>query len=119
MGLKKTNYEVKRYGITLPEAYARLTHVNINIDGRADAMFEIQQTREDIGVKRPLETIFFDCEIDKEQPVYKQIYEKAKEEVFAGWEDDIIQNTVDSTSVEVMEENTGTGGEDTVDETGN
>ena len=32
MGLKTTNYEVKNFGITIPEAYARLTNISIDIN---------------------------------------------------------------------------------------
>lgn len=45
MGLKTTNYKLKDFGITIPEAYARLTHVDINVEGRAFGTFEIHQTR--------------------------------------------------------------------------
>ena len=41
MGLKKTNYEVKDYGVTLPEAYAVITKLEIEGDnGRAE--FSVQ-----------------------------------------------------------------------------
>ena len=90
MGFKTTDYESKAYGITVPEAYARLTRINVNMHGIANATFEIQQTREDIGVKKALALIPFSCDIDKEQPLYKQIYEKAKEKRFKNWEDDIV-----------------------------
>lgn len=90
MGLKTTNYNVKDYGITLPQAYARVSNIFVNIDGIVSATFEIQQSREDIGFKSSLDRIYFECEIDKEQPLYKQVYEKAKNELFFDWEDDII-----------------------------
>ena len=33
----------------------------------------------------------FSCAINKEEPIYEQVYTKAKEEgLFNGWEDDII-----------------------------
>lgn len=90
MGLKTTNYEAKQFGITLPTAYARLTDIHIDIDGHAYGFFEIHQTREDLGVKAPFERIDIDHIVDKEQPIHKQLYEKAKETLFTNWEDDIV-----------------------------
>ena len=90
MGLKTNNYEVRDYGINLEEAYAQLASVNVNLNGKANCVFEVQQSREDIGAKQSLENIFFTCEIDKDLPIHKQVYEKAKEELFTGWEDDIV-----------------------------
>lgn len=91
MGFKTKNYEAKAYGITVPEAYARITKINVDVDGKADAMFEIQQNRENVGTKQSLALVPFRCEIDKEKPLHKQIYEKAKEEYFKDWEDDIVE----------------------------
>ncbi len=93
MGLKTNNYNVKVYGITLENAYARLTDIHIGINGRASANFEIQQERTDIGIKQPFERVHIGCIIDKDLPVHKQIYEYAKETVFADWEDDIVDET--------------------------
>jgi hypothetical protein len=90
MGFKTSNYESKAYGITIPEAYARITKINVDVDGKADARFEIQQSRDTVGTKVSLALVPFRCEIDKDLPLHKQIYEKAKEEVFKGWEDDIV-----------------------------
>ena len=90
MGLKNNNYEVKAFGVTLSEAYAQLTSVSIDLDGKANCIFEVQQSRSDIGAKRSLETKFFTCEIDKDEPVHKQVYTKAKTELFCGWDDDIV-----------------------------
>ena len=91
MGLKTTNYEVKDFGITIPEAYARLTNININVDGEAFGTFEIHQTRENLIENYPLERIHVNYVIDKDLPVHNQIYVKAKEELFPGWEDDIVK----------------------------
>jgi hypothetical protein len=91
MGLKTTNYEVKDFGITIPEAYARLTDININIDGEAFGTFEIHQTREELIENNPLERIHVNYVIDKDLPVHNQIYVKAKEEIFTDWEDDIVE----------------------------
>lgn len=45
MGLKTTNYKLNSFGITLPEAYARLTNVTIDVQGKVFGIFEIHQTR--------------------------------------------------------------------------
>ena len=92
MGFKTTNYESKAYGITIPEAYARITKITVDVDGTANAMFEVQQDRNSVGEKASLELVPFKCEIDKEQPLHKQIYELAKEKKFKDWEDDIVDN---------------------------
>lgn len=91
MGLKTKNYEVKDFGITISEAYARLTNININVDGEAFGTFEIHQTREDLIENNPLERIYVSYVIDKDLPMHNQLYVKAKEEIFTDWEDDIVE----------------------------
>lgn len=93
MGLKTTNYKVKNFGITLPEAYARLTNISIDLDGNALGIFEIHQNREDIVKSHPLERIHINSVIDKELPVHTQLYIKAKEINFIDWEDDIVNKS--------------------------
>ena len=93
MGLKKSNYEIKEMGITIPEAYAQITHLSTDLNGNATAVFEVQQSRESIMKNRAFETIRYGTKIDKDLPVYKQVYEKAKETIFEGWEDDIVEET--------------------------
>lgn len=94
MGLKTTNYNVKDYGITLPTAYAQISSINVRLDGKAHCMFEIQQDRESIGKNRCFETKPFNCVVNKDLPIYEQIYVAAKEQLFAGWEDDIVPTPV-------------------------
>ena len=94
MGLKTTNYNVQSYNLTLAEAYAQITNLNIDKNGYASAIFEVQQTRNDISHSAPLETFFFHCVIDKDLPVHKQVYEAAKLEIFTNWEDDIVEDEV-------------------------
>lgn len=89
MGLKTTNYEIKNYGITLADAYAQLVNVHVDLEGRVQCTFQVQQSRDNIGINQPLEIKFFSCEIDKDLPIHKQVYEKAKECIFVNWEDDI------------------------------
>ena len=92
MGLKTKNYQIKDFGIVVPDAYARLTNININVDGNAFGIFEIHQTREALAENNPLERIYVNYEIDKDLPIYNQIYIKAKKELFSGWEDDIVED---------------------------
>ena len=91
MGLKTTNYEIKDLGITVPDAYAQITSIFADKNGKAYADFSIQQNREDVGIKSPFARVSLSCDIDKTQPLYTQLYNKAKEDVFAGWEDDIVE----------------------------
>lgn len=90
MGLKTTNYKVQELGITIPKAYARLTNIDINVDGEAFGTFEIHQTREDLTKNKPLERFYISDIINKDLPVHNQLYIKAKQDVFIDWEDDII-----------------------------
>ena len=91
MGFIKTNYDIEKLGITLPEAYAQINRVSVNIDGSVSAIFSIQQKREDINNKRDIDTVHYRCKIDKDLPLHKQVYEKAKADIFSEWEDDIVE----------------------------
>lgn len=91
MGLKTINYKIKNLGITIPTAYARIASVHTSLDGRTSVVFEIQQNREDIGTKDALERKLLRILIDKKLSSYEQAYNKAKEELFADWEDDIVE----------------------------
>lgn len=91
MGLKTTNYLVEEFDINLPNAYARLANVSIDVMGEAVGIFKIYQNREDSLTKSPIDSKVFRCEIDKEQLIHKQVYDKAKEVLFVNWEDDIVE----------------------------
>lgn len=91
MGLKTNNYNVSDINLTIPTAYAQITHLFIDFDGTASATFSIQQSRDMISANNAIETKHIRCLIDKEQPVYSQIYINAKESLFEGWEDDIVE----------------------------
>ena len=91
MGLKTSNYTVEKFGVTLPTAYAQIKNVDVSLEGKANAVFEIQQTREDIGTKSPLERKFFSCVVNKDLPIHKQVYSNAKTSLFPDWEDDIVE----------------------------
>ena len=90
MGFIKTNHTIEEIGITIPKAYAQITSLSVDVNGKANAVFSIQQNREDILNKNHIDLIVYNCLVDKELPLYKQVYEKAKEEIFADWEDDIV-----------------------------
>lgn len=91
MGLKTNNYIIKDFDIIIPNAYARLADVSVNLSGETFGLFEIHQTREDTDNKTPIEIKTLNCIIDKDLPVHKQVYEKAKETLFINWEDDIVE----------------------------
>ena len=93
MGLKTTNYKLNSFGITLPEAYARLTNVTIDVQGKVFGIFEIHQTRQDLENSKSLEKKHINLIIDKDMPIHRQIYLKAKEQLFSNWEDDIINES--------------------------
>lgn len=90
MGLKTTNYTIQSLGITVPEAYAKIKNLSVNEDGMAMAQFYIQQTREDMNLN-PFKIENFRVKIDKDLPIFSQVYVAAKEVVFPGWEDDIVK----------------------------
>lgn len=88
MGLIKRNgYEVK--GVTIPQAYAKITRLYVEVGNRARVYFGISSNRENINEDKSLEEIMYECDIDKNQNVYEQIYVNAKQNIFIGWEDDI------------------------------
>ena len=108
MGFKTTNYEVKKLGIVLPEAYAIISR--LTVDGnRGYAEFAIQSTRDNSLKLQPIETIRISFKVDRNESPFVTAYKKArsqKEEKhynpetgeyntvlvgghFYGWEDDI------------------------------
>lgn len=91
MGFIRKDYEVKNIGVVLPEAYAQITRISVDVDGRANVMFSIQKNRENIKTKENIDSVFYSCKIDKDLPIYRQAYEKAKEDIFTEWEDDIVE----------------------------
>ena len=90
MGLKTTNYTVESLGITVPEAYAKIKNLSVNEEGIAIAQFFIQQTREDMNLD-PFKIENFRVKIDKDLPIFSQVYIASKEALFHGWEDDIVK----------------------------
>ena len=105
MGLKTTNYEVKKIGITISEAYAKFIQIDLDKDGNVKAFLAIQQTREDFESLQALELHEFNFIADKDLPIYLQAYEFAKANGFSNWEDDIVEEIPPSTIVnETLEE---------------
>lgn len=104
MGLRTTNYVVRDLGLIVPTAYARLAYVNVNEEGRASGSFAINLNREDFMERKPIETIPYEYIIDKNQPIYTQIYEQGKAQYFNGWEDDIIEEEPLSLDPQMIED---------------
>lgn len=108
MGLKKSNYEIKELGITLPEAYAMVKDLEIR-GTQAVAKIVVQQSRDFALNKTPIATATVRFTVNRNENPYETAYKIAKgtvttkdfnpetnqvEEVvkpmpFYGWEDDI------------------------------
>ena len=109
MGLKTTDYYVKKLGITLPEAYALISKLEIK-GNKAYATFSIQSSRATALSHKPLDTVMISFDVfDKSANLYEMAYVEAKKSkmistwnaeinnyvqketigVFAGWDDDI------------------------------
>ena len=115
MGLKTTNYEVKKLGITLPQAYAIIGEIQIGKSGSGYAKMYVQATRDNALNLQALEEKRIDFKWDRKQDIASCIYKSAKlkkirrehngefdkngvpievdvvvDEQFFGWQDDII-----------------------------
>ena len=99
MGLKTTNYKINGAGITIPEAYAQIEHINVDINGSCYACFKIQTSRSSMDMKS-LDNVHIYFEADKNLPIYEQAYNYAKQTEFVGWADDIVELPVE----EIVEE---------------
>lgn len=92
MGLiKKDGYNVK--GVELETAYAKINRLYIEKGNLARTYFGISNSRENINEGNSLIELEFPCYVDKNQPIYEQVYVLAKENLFQGWEDDIVVET--------------------------
>lgn len=91
MGLKKYDYMVKNLCVVVPAAYAQITDISIDDKGNANAIFEIQRNRESIANFDPYDIISYFCTVNKSLPIHEQVYQKAKEDIFSDWEDDIVE----------------------------
>lgn len=77
MGFKTNNYEVKKLGITLPEAYAIIK--SLTVEGESGfAEFAIQSTRDNSLKMRPVETIRVDFKVNRNESPYITAYRQAK-----------------------------------------
>lgn len=90
MGFKKQNVEIAKLGITIPKAYAQISFFHVNRLGKCIADFKIQTSRENMD-KEALYVETIELDIDKDLPIYKQVYEYAKTVLFTDWEDDIVE----------------------------
>lgn len=114
MGLKTTNYEVKKLGIVLPQAYALVK--DLTVRGKSGfAIFAVQSTRENAekavnGEMQAIEEVRIDFIVERDTNDRATVYAKAKSqreierfnvetkqmetvlinEPFYGWDDDII-----------------------------
>lgn len=88
MGLKTVNYNVTKVGIILENAYAKVVQLEVDKLGNAKALIGVQQSREDVESHELLEEHEVNFVVDKTKNIFDQAYIKAKETVFAGWEDD-------------------------------
>ena len=107
MGLKTTDYKVKKLGITLPTAYAILDDIQLK---RGKATFVIQASREATESLTPIETVIVNVDYKRTEDPFVTAYNTAKgmkeiqqydpetgevvtveaPQPFNGWEDDII-----------------------------
>ena len=111
MGLKTSYYEIKKLGITLPEAYAVIYRI-VADRGRCYTSFAVSTSRENALKKEPLEKVEINFEYsiaNDKVNLFALAYEKAKGTVkkqrwndetkaveeyeeampFNGWQDDI------------------------------
>lgn len=105
MGLKKKNYTVENFGVTLPEAYAVIEDLQIQ-GTRGTAVFKVQSAPRDNAFNlTAYETVcvYFDY-TDRTKNPFEVAYEAAKKTgeldtdakmyrkigYFADWEDDIV-----------------------------
>ena len=112
MGFKKANYEVKKLGIVLPEAYAIIR--KMQIDGEHGyAEIVVQSTREATEKLTPIETVRVDFKVNRNENPFVTAYNAAKAQKtvkmfntethqvedkvvnmpFYDWTDDIVETT--------------------------
>ncbi len=86
MGLKTKNYEVKKLGITIPEAYAIIDKIE-NEKNSVLVTFGIYAKREDQKDLNPLETKSFHFVWDRKSDIAVTAYEIAKGQTVVEQED--------------------------------
>lgn len=76
MGLKTKNYEIKRIGQVLPEAYAV---ADFSLEGNSCLVtVKIQTSRENAKKLAPIETINAHFVIDRNKNPFEEVYNKLK-----------------------------------------
>lgn len=76
MGLKTKNYEIKKLGITIPEAYAV---ADFSLEGNSCLVtVKIQTSRENAKKLAPIETINTHFVIDRNKNPFEEVYNKLK-----------------------------------------
>lgn len=80
MGLKTRNYEVKKLGITLPEAYAVIGKIEMSDNGNGYAEMHIQATRENALKLQAMDVKRVDFVWDRKRSIAECIYDAAKVE---------------------------------------
>lgn len=78
MGLKITNYESKKLGITLPNAYALITELKM-ANGYGSAEFSIQTSREAAMTLPAIEKVRIDFAVNRNESLMVTAYKKATE----------------------------------------
>lgn len=114
MGLKTTNFHIKKFDLTLPTAYAKLRTLVLNSDDTVSATFSIQQSRAHCENYEPIDIVKVDTKTvwDRNIPLEKFAYETARTETMTvekynekgepytevvgcgtlyGWQDDIVR----------------------------
>lgn len=100
MGLiKRDGYVFK--GVELRPAYAKIVTLEANTNGNQEneenilrVVFGISTLRENLDRGDILTYENFICPFDRSKDeLFNQAYTAAKQSLFEGWEDDIIQNT--------------------------
>lgn len=77
MGFKKRNYEVKKLGIVIPQAYAIIENLTIRGEyARAD--FIIQTSRPATAEKEPIERVGVEFILNREESPFITAYNTAK-----------------------------------------
>ena len=91
MGLKTTNYQIEKLGITLPEVYAIIDKIK-NEKNSVSVEFGIYTSRENALKFQPIDTKRLHFVWDRKTDMAVQAYTLAKCDrgLLSGWEDDII-----------------------------
>lgn len=82
MGLKTTNFHIKKFDLTLPTAYAKLRTLVLNSNGTVSATFSIQQSRAHCDNYEPIDVVKVETKTvwDRNIPLEKFAYEAARNE---------------------------------------